>query len=145
MADEQNEPKISLPEVIIVGGFLSLVDAVELAIVFFGFDDFWISDAIAFPATQIYLRWKGVKGLYSFIGNSVELIPYVGWFPTRTIAFVITVIVDRRQARQQVESALKQAAASPRARPAAPRARPTAPARANVASRASATALRRAA
>ena len=92
--EEKPQPKISLPEALFVGSFVALADAVELVLVFFLLDDFWISDAIAFPATQIYLRMKGVKGTYSLVGNGLELVPYVGWLPLRTIGFAITVWLD---------------------------------------------------
>lgn len=89
--EEQHEPKIPLPEAIFVGMFVALADAFELMLLFFALDDFWISDAIAFPATQIYFRMRGVKGTASLATNVLELFPYIGSLPLRTIGFVMTV------------------------------------------------------
>ena len=88
------EPKISIPEGIIGIFVLLIADGVELALLFAGLDDFWISDAIAFPLTQLYLRMKGLKGTASLVANILELIPYVGWLPLRTIGFVIVLYMD---------------------------------------------------
>lgn len=91
MDEEQSEPKIPLSEAIFVGFFPIIADAIEVVLVFFGLDDFWISDAIYFPASQIYFRMRGVKGTASLVTNALELLPYVGWLPLRTVGFVITV------------------------------------------------------
>lgn len=94
MGEGQLEPKISLPEAVLVGMLIALADAIEFVLVLVGLDDFWISDAVAFPATQIYLRMKGVRGTYGLVANVAELIPYAGWLPMRTIGFGITVWLD---------------------------------------------------
>lgn len=114
------QAKISVPEVLIVSAFLLLVDIVELAILFVGADDFWITDALAFPATQIYLRWKGVRGTYSLALNVIELIPYVGWLPLKTLGFLLAAWVDRRAGRrtalETTEAAARGSSPAPRAR-----------------------------
>jgi|GEM_PF-1571127 len=94
MDQEKHEPKISLPEAIYVGLFVFTADALEAGLLLFGLDDFGISDVIAFPATQIYLRMKGVRGMFMLMGNIAEVFPYVGWMPLRSIGFWATVIVD---------------------------------------------------
>lgn len=94
MEEERPEPKISIPEAIVAGGMILLADGIELLILFLGLDDFWISDAIAFPITQLYLRLKGVKGTMSLAANIIELIPYVGWLPLRTLGFIGVVYMD---------------------------------------------------
>ena len=88
-------PKLTTVDIVLVGSLVVLADTVELLLLFFGLDDFFISDAIAFPATQIYLRYKGAKGTYSLIANCLEVIPYVGDLPLRTIGFGFTVYFDR--------------------------------------------------
>jgi hypothetical protein len=108
MDEEKPEPKISLPEAIFVGSLIVLADTVEFILLFFGLDDFWISDAIAFPSTQIYLRMKGVRGTYSLVANLLELIPYLGDLPFRTIGFVLVVWFDHHP---KVEAVVKKAAA----------------------------------
>jgi len=92
--EEKPEPKISTPEAILVIMVLMLADGIELLLLFLALDDFWISDAIAFPLTQFYLRMKGVKGTASLVANLLELIPYVGWLPLRTIGFATVVYLD---------------------------------------------------
>ena len=92
--EEKPEPKISTPEAILVIMVLMLADGIELLLLFLALDDFWISDAIAFPLTQFYLRMKGVKGTASLVANLLELIPYVGWLPLRTMGFAIVVYLD---------------------------------------------------
>ena len=82
--DEQ--PKISLPEIIIMT-MLSLLSEL-LDIIVLG----WV---IGFPL-QLWLFFKG--GEFSFkkqgpslIGNVVELIPFLNWLPIRTTALLISV------------------------------------------------------
>lgn len=90
-----HEPKILLAEAIFVGLFIFGVDVVEMIpVVNILVGDIPLTDILAFPATQIYLRMKGVRGTYQFFGNALEVIPVVGWFPLRTAGFVITVIAD---------------------------------------------------
>ncbi len=110
MADQGQGHKISDPEAVFVIIAIGLVDLVELALVFFGLDDFWISDAIAFPLTQIYLRMKGVRGTYELIGNIIELIPYAGWIPFRTLGMIATIYVDRHPRLEAVAGAVGQIA-----------------------------------
>jgi hypothetical protein len=103
MDEEKPEPKISLPEAIFVGLlFFVLPDAVEFILIFFGLDDFWISDAIAFPGSQIYLKMKGVKGVYTLAANLAETLPYVGWLPMRTIGFGVTLWLDHHPKAEAV-------------------------------------------
>lgn len=96
MGGEKPEPKISLPEILIVGPlFFVIPDLIEIALIFFGLDDFGIVDIYSFFTSQIYLYLKGVKPTYALITNCLELIPYIGWLPMRTVGFSITVFVDR--------------------------------------------------
>src|SRR3989344_829869 len=94
--DEKPEPKISLPEALVSGAFLfALPDTIEIILLFFGLDDFWLTDAFAFPGSQIYLRLKGVRSEAALVGNVLELIPYVGALPLRTLSFIGVLYMDR--------------------------------------------------
>jgi hypothetical protein len=104
-AQEQNrgaEAKISLPEVII-GSIITLIfDVVEfLLVTFFFLDDFFILDILYSPM-QLYLMIKGVKNTYSLIGNGIELLPYAGWLPSRSISWIMTIWVDHHPKAQKV-------------------------------------------
>ncbi|KKR89266.1 MAG: hypothetical protein UU85_C0004G0107 [Candidatus Wolfebacteria bacterium GW2011_GWA2_42_10] len=87
--DEQK--KISLPETLILTMYIGFTDLIGIVLVFAGLDDFGILDAITFPVTQFYFRIKGVKATADLIGNLIELIPYVGALPIRTITLLITI------------------------------------------------------
>ncbi|MEM4368611.1 MAG: hypothetical protein QXO21_06345 [Candidatus Anstonellales archaeon] len=92
---ENKEKKISIVEAIIAGTWLfALPDTIEFFLFFFGLDDFWISDMFAFPGSMMYLKIKGLKTTFSLVANIIELIPYAGVMPSRTIGFVITVIFE---------------------------------------------------
>jgi hypothetical protein len=92
---EEYEPKISYPEALFAGAFLFLIpDLIEIAMAFLFGDSWFLTDLFAFPGEQLYLYLKGVKGMYALIGNVLELIPFLGDLPLRTIAFIITVWVD---------------------------------------------------
>lgn len=95
------DPKISLPEALIVLSFIMMVDLLELLLLFVGMDDFWITDALAFPTTYLYLRWKGVRGAYVLFTGAWELVPYLGWLPARTIGFLLTIWADRHPKKAQ--------------------------------------------
>lgn len=90
----KHEPKISLPEIIIITPYLLIIDIIGIALVSVGLDDFGMLDVIRFPITQLYLRIKGVKSRIDLIGNIVKLFPYIGAFPF-VIFWVITIYMDR--------------------------------------------------
>ncbi len=93
---EENQPKITLAEALVVGPlFFIIPDCIELILIFFGLDDFFILDTYSLLTTQIYLRIKGIKTTFSLIMNCLELIPYVGALPLRTIGFIGLMILDR--------------------------------------------------
>lgn len=94
MEDEEGpEPKISLPEVILIGAVLALIDLIEVAIVFFGLDDFWILDAVA-SMIFLYLFIKGVPPMRQLLCWVVELVPWLGALPLLTVGWGLTVWVD---------------------------------------------------
>ena len=88
--ERQHEPKISLPEGIVVGLcflLLELLDVLPL-----------LGPLFSFLVTQAYLWFKGVRGTYLLIGNTLELLLSVGWVPAwlpiRTASFIITWWLD---------------------------------------------------
>lgn len=93
--EQKKEPKISLVEALVVGPlFFAIPDLIELILIFFGLDDFWITDIYSLFTAQTYLYLKGIKPTYSLVANCLELIPYIGWLPMRTVGFAITFYID---------------------------------------------------
>lgn len=93
--EQHHEPKISLPEIIFGTMFFGIFDAIELIIVFFGLDDFWIFDTICLSVGTFYLTMKGVAVRYDVTLKLLEFIPYFGALPLKTIGFLATVYIDR--------------------------------------------------
>lgn len=89
-----NEPKISISEIVIITPYLILIDVIGILLFIAGLDDFGLLDIIRFPITQLYLRIKGVKGTADLIGNIIKLIPYVGVIPF-TFFWMATIYIDR--------------------------------------------------
>ncbi|MEK7635898.1 MAG: hypothetical protein AAB405_02290 [Patescibacteria group bacterium] len=85
------EKKISLPEIILINLYIIPLDAIGLLLVFFGLDDFWIIDILTFPITQFYFRMIGAKANADLITSLVELIPYVGALPIKSIGVNLTI------------------------------------------------------
>src|SRR3989344_7691331 len=89
--DEEDQKKVSLPEAIMLILYIGGLDLVGLLLIFIGLDDFGIIDILSFPVTQFYFRIKGIKATTDLVGNLIELIPYVGALPIRTITLLITI------------------------------------------------------
>jgi len=103
MKKERPEPKIDYIEGFIAGFFLfALPDIIELVLMFFLGDSWFLTDILFFPASQLYLYLKGIKGAYALVGNILELIPFVGDLPIRTTSFVLTVIAENNPKIKQV-------------------------------------------
>ena len=83
--------KISIVETIILTMYIGLTDLIGIALVLLALDDFWIIDLLTFPVTQLYFRMKRVKGTADLVFNILELIPYVGALPLRTVGLLITI------------------------------------------------------
>ena len=95
MEEEKPQPKIDYVEALYAGFFLFVLpDIIELVLMFFLGDSWFLTDIFFDPAEQLYLYLKGVKGIYVLIGNIVELIPFIGDLPIRTTTFIITVWVE---------------------------------------------------
>ncbi len=91
MEEEQNEQKISLPETIFLMSYIIPSDIIGIILVCFGLDDFFILDILTFPVTQLYFRMRRVKANYDLIASCLELIPYVGALPIKTVGVGITI------------------------------------------------------
>ena len=90
-------PKISIAEAILLLMYIGATDLVGFLLVFVGLDDFFLLDLLTFPVTQIYFRMKGVKGKLDLVMNALEVIPYVGFLPLRTIGVAYIIWKDRHQ------------------------------------------------
>lgn len=89
---EREQPKkISSSEAIILMSYVGLLDIFGLILVCFLLDDFFILDILTFPVTQFYFRIKGVKSTYDLVASTLELIPYVGALPIKTVGVAITI------------------------------------------------------
>ncbi len=67
------------------------LDLVGLLLVFIGLDDFGIIDILTFPVTQFYFRMKGARASADLVASAVELIPYIGALPIKSIGMNITI------------------------------------------------------
>lgn len=88
---DENEQKISQVEAFMVLAPLAILDVVDVALLFAGLDDFFIIDVAAFPLTQFYFRMKGIRANYMLTSNLLELVPYAGKAPMRTIGAWATI------------------------------------------------------
>ena len=91
-----HEPKISLVEALLLVMYVGFTDLIGLVLVFFALDDFFILDVLTFPVTQIYFRMKGVnKAGYDVAANLLEIVPYLGALPIRTVGILAVIWADR--------------------------------------------------
>jgi hypothetical protein len=107
---DEKEKIISLPETVLLGLYIGFTDLIGLALAFFALDDFFILDALTFPVTQFYFRMKGVKGTADLVSNGIELIPYVGALPIRTIGLFITIYMANHPEKMEIVSAVSERA-----------------------------------
>lgn len=92
--EPQNGPKITVPEIIFVGSFFLLIDLIDLAGLIFALPLSDFTSIVAFPASQVYAFFRGIRQDMLLISNGLELLPYIGSMPLRTIAFGITVYTE---------------------------------------------------
>jgi hypothetical protein len=103
--EEQNEQRISLPEMIILtlicGGadlfclFADLLSAtVILAPVAQGLR--FLASGFSFICTSIWLIIRRIKGVWALLGNFIGAIPIVGSFFPRTITLWLTISIINR-------------------------------------------------
>ena len=81
--------KISLPEGILILLVFVVIDGVEIAILFFALDDFWILDTIS-SGIFLYLFIKSVPPIYQLIAWLAELVPWLGALPLLTAGWGLT-------------------------------------------------------
>lgn len=90
-----NQPKISTLEAFLLLSGTGLMDAIGIVLVIFGLDDFFILDILG-SATQFYFRMKGInKAGYDLAASALEVIPYVGALPLKTIGVLAVIWADR--------------------------------------------------
>jgi len=91
MDDEEQKPgpKISITEAILIGIPILIIDILEFIPL--------VGDLGSIVASPVilYLYLKGVGGLFFLFGEGLDLIPGVQEFPCKTLAWVITVGIDR--------------------------------------------------
>ncbi len=100
-----HEPILSLPEIIVIGFYVVIIDLIEVALLFFGLDDFFILDLAAAPV-GIWLFFRGVSSTRYAVMYILEFIPWVGDLPLLTIGFFATVYLDRHP---KLEAVVKKA------------------------------------
>ncbi len=103
-SEQEHQSKFPLPEALLVGSFIALVDTIDILGLLFAFPTSDVTSIVAFPATQIYMYLKGVKGNYLLIGNLIKLIPWIGDLPIRTATFIIVVYTENHPKLQAVVS-----------------------------------------
>ncbi len=92
------ESKISITEAMLIMMYVGATDAIGVFLALVGLDDFGILDVATFPVTQLYFRMKGVKSSYDLVGSVLEIIPYLGDLPIKTVGVAITIWADWHQA-----------------------------------------------
>ncbi|KKQ21468.1 MAG: hypothetical protein US36_C0019G0004 [Candidatus Wolfebacteria bacterium GW2011_GWC1_37_10] len=93
----EEDKKIPLPATILIMLYIGLLDLVGILLVFVGLDDFLILDILTFPVTQFYFRIKGVAANADLAASILELIPYVGALPIKSIGVALTIYLANRQ------------------------------------------------
>lgn len=102
---QQNQKKISLPEIIILGMLFGLTDLVEfladllattvvLAPVVLIIS--YIFKGISWLAMFVWLIIKGIKGIWLIAGSLLNTIPIVDALPILTATFLLTVFLVNR-------------------------------------------------
>ena len=55
----------------------------------------WVVTLITLPAFQLYFYLKGMRGIYSLVGNAIELVPVLSILPGVTTGIVLAIIFER--------------------------------------------------
>ena len=85
--------KILLSETLLLNMYIIPLDLLCLLLIFFGLDDFWIIDLLTFPVTRLYFMVKGEKAGADLVASVLELIPYVGALPIKSVGLNIAIYV----------------------------------------------------
>jgi hypothetical protein len=99
--EEKAQPKISLPEIILIGLFLGILDAIDL--IPFAGD---LTDVFAAPLVFYYFI-KNINGVAYIVSLILDAIPLTQEIPTRSIVWWGTVILDHF-APKKLTAALEQ-------------------------------------
>jgi hypothetical protein len=86
---QQPEPKISDVEAILIGTFLGILDIIDIIPIAGDITD------IATTPLNFYFWSKGIQSTTFVVSQLLDLVPVVQEFPSRTIAWGITVYMDR--------------------------------------------------
>mgnify|MGYP001574548836 CR=1 FL=1 len=103
----ENGPKITGVEAFLLLVFVGFLDLIGVLLLLIGLDDFFLLDS-GTAATQFYLRRKGVKATYDLAMGLVEMIPYVGALPLKTIGVIMVIWADWRGSESRAESAAEE-------------------------------------
>ncbi len=90
----RHEPKISTPVGFLLLSYTLILDTIGIILIFLALDDFLILDILGTP-TNLYFLFKGMKATRSTITTLLELIPYIGVLPLKTIGVAMTLYADR--------------------------------------------------
>lgn len=85
------EKKIILAETLLLNMYIIPLDILGLLLIFIGLDDFWIIDLLTFPVTQFYFRIKGARAGADLAASILELIPYVGALPIKSVGLNLAI------------------------------------------------------
>lgn len=89
----EEDKKISLVETILLVLFVGMADIIEIILVCFGLDDFWLSDIITGGAVGLYFGIKKAKSGWIMGGWLFEALPYLGALPIKSIALWIAIYI----------------------------------------------------
>jgi len=94
----ERKPKIDKTIGWILIFYVGFCDLIGIFLLVFGLDDLGILDMMTSPITQVYFRVKGVRGDYDLFASGIELIPWVGGLPIKTVGVYITLRGEWRDA-----------------------------------------------
>jgi hypothetical protein len=103
--EEQNEQKISLPEMIILtlicGGadlFCIFADLLSITVVLIPVAQGlrFLASGFAFVCTTLWLIIRRIKGIWALLGNLIGAVPGIGDFFPRTITLWLTISMVNR-------------------------------------------------
>ena len=67
----------------------------------------WIVTLITLPAFQLYFYLKGMRGIYSLVGNVIELVPVLSILPGVTTGIVLAIVFEKLEETSIGEKVLK--------------------------------------
>lgn len=107
------EKKISIEEIILITPFILLADLFEflstiaavipvVGQVALGLS--WFLGLIVFGLVQFYLFMKGIRNLWFLAGGLIDQIPIVGGFPTKTVTWIVVILMVNNPKVQKAAS-----------------------------------------